>query len=162
MRFAYSTSAARTWSNITSRSLPPPRGPLRSEAGALATTLSRYVQQASTRSHIRLVPAAVMGSVSALAEMPGAPKSVVALPVSPSTPLKLVDPVGKGTLANFATAAYRGAYAASDSSAARSFFPARHQPGQPAALAHVRLAPTSRKPGAGPPAFEGTPTIFVY
>ena len=44
-----STSDSTTWATILSRSRPPPRGPLRSSAGAAATTRSKTAQAASTR-----------------------------------------------------------------------------------------------------------------
>src|ERR1700682_3004687 len=71
--FAYSASAPRTWSNIASRSRPPPRGPLRRAEGALATTVSRYVQHAWTRSLILFASVPVIGRDSSWAGLPGAP-----------------------------------------------------------------------------------------
>src|SRR5713101_8918552 len=48
----YADSASMMWSAILSRSRPPPRGPLRSSAGAFEITLSKTFHEAARREQI--------------------------------------------------------------------------------------------------------------
>src|SRR6266851_6547916 len=60
----YADSASMMWSAILFRSRPPPRGPLRSSAGAFATTLSKTFHEAARSAQIRSASAAASGLVS--------------------------------------------------------------------------------------------------
>src|SRR2546425_12648477 len=98
----YADSASMVWSAILSRSRPPPRGPLRSSAGAFEITLSKTFHEAASRAQMRSASAAESPLVSLDAGMPGAPKSVVALPVTRSTTLNCAA-VGKSMRAVLGT-----------------------------------------------------------
>ncbi|TMG39684.1 MAG: hypothetical protein E6H92_04130 [Chloroflexi bacterium] len=88
---------------MTSRSRPPPRGPLRSEAGDFATTRSKTFQAAPTRPASRAASFAVIGCPSLAAGSAGTPKSV-AEPRTRSTISKSSTVTeGNGMAAAFAT-----------------------------------------------------------
>jgi hypothetical protein len=85
---------------------PPPRGPLRSSAGAPATTRSNTIHEAPTSAASRCACFALSGWLSAAAVLSGIPKSVAPPPVRRSTTTNASPAVaGNLTPASAATAA---------------------------------------------------------
>jgi len=77
----YAPSASATWATILASWRPPPRGPVRSTwPSAAAVARSSAAQPASMIAASRLASLGSIGRSSASGAIPGAPKSVVALP----------------------------------------------------------------------------------
>ena len=133
-----------TWPTILSRSRPPPRGPLRSSAGAArrpGRRCPRRLDEAGEALGVRRGrPAGGRGRVM----LDGTPKSVPPLPSPVSTTR---DPSLRRAASSRPAAGRRArsaARAAISASMARSAsLPLRHQPGQSMAQTKVFLAPTS-------------------